>query len=281
MSALLAAYVMSRRAGLSVDLPREFDDWHSYPLLWLPAPLTATEQSAMHVRTQTWERVHDYVNAGGALFASVSGDAAIPDPAGLFGARMVDAAPAGEVTLKIVKAFGGLRPGELFKFASSGSGQRFWGVRLELAGGEVIAVDQEGRPALVANRVGAGHVLLSAYPLESYLGATPSAFDGDAAAVRAHRIVQALAAWAGVVPKIRADRPSVEVTSLPGSHHGYIVLVNHEPSAQSTQILSSLPARSLRALGSAQPAFSGTANRFKITLQGYAAGILEWSDAAP
>ena len=281
MSALLAAYVMARRAGLSVDLPREFDDWHAYPLLWLPAPLTATEQSAMHVRTPTWERIHDYVKAGGALFVSVSGDAAIPDMAALFGARMVDAAPAGEVSLKIVKAFGGLRPGELFKFAASGSGQRLWGVRLELAGGEVIAVDQDGRPALVANRVGAGHVLLAAYPLETYLGATPSAFDGDAAGVRAHRIVQAFAAWAGIVPGIRADRPSVEVASLPGAHHGYLVLVNHEPSAQSTHISSSLPARSLRALGSASPAISGTANRFNVTLPGYAGEILEWSDASP
>ena len=41
----------------------------------------------------------------------------------------------------------------------------------------MIAVDQDGRPALVAHELGKGKTLLSAYPLEHYLAHVPSVFD--------------------------------------------------------------------------------------------------------
>ena len=44
-------------------------------------------------------------------------------------------------------------------------------------GGEVIAVDEKQRPALVAHKLGKGRTLLSAYPLEAWLGSQPEAFE--------------------------------------------------------------------------------------------------------
>ena len=46
---------------------------------------------------------------GGFLYASLNGNSAIPQMAGLFGARMKDDAPVKEVTLKIIAPFGGLQ----------------------------------------------------------------------------------------------------------------------------------------------------------------------------
>ena len=58
----------------------------------------------------------------------------------------------------------------------------------------MIAVDQDGRPALVANIVGSGKTLLSAYPIETYLANTPAVFEK---AESTHRIYEAFRNWTG------------------------------------------------------------------------------------
>ncbi len=48
---------------------------------------------------------------------------------------------------------------------------------VDLKGGQVIAIDQDGRPALIANSYGKGKALLCTYPVESYLAQAPAAFE--------------------------------------------------------------------------------------------------------
>jgi hypothetical protein len=104
-------------------------------------------------------------------------------------------------------------------------------------------VDQEDRPALVTHTLGAGKTLLSAYPIESYLASTPSAFEsGD----ETHRLYEALREWAGVRPLFRTDQPSVEATSLRGVNRGYAVLVNHSAERRTVTVSTTLPIRELR-----------------------------------
>ena len=104
MSATLSAFILAHRAGLKPSLPREADDWAGYPLLLLPSPLTATDPVFAHLHTDFWERARAYVQRGGALYASLASNSAIPEMAALFGARMTDTVIDGEVTLKIVRA---------------------------------------------------------------------------------------------------------------------------------------------------------------------------------
>ena len=73
---------------------------------------------------------------------------------------------------------------------------RFW----KSKGGTVIAVDQDNRPALVANTVGSGKTLLSAYPIRKLSGELPAAFDKPE---NTHRIYQAFREWSGVKPLFR------------------------------------------------------------------------------
>jgi hypothetical protein len=192
----------------------------------------------------------------------------------IFGARLVDTVTASELTLKIVEPLGGLKPGDTFHYSVPGANQRVWGALLEVKGGKVIAVDQDGRPALVANTVGAGKTLLSAYPLETYLANTPSAFEKPEST---HRIYEAFRNWTGVKPAFQSGLPSVEVTSLRGDHRGYAVVVNHSAQAYQTTISTSLPMKSVRQIGPENSRILPLdGSGWKMDLEPYEAAIVEW-----
>jgi hypothetical protein len=208
---------LTRRAGLKTDFPREYDNWRQRPAMFVPSPLTSTESNLVHVHTDFWNKAREYVEQGGFLYASLSADAAIPGMEQIFGARLEDHAPAGEVTIRVVENFGGLKPGDTFCYSAS-SGSRQWAATLAVRGGRVIAVDGAGRPALVAHSAGSGKTLLCSYPIESYLAGQPSAFDDDQAT---HRIYRAFCSWTGLQPLFETDSASVEVSSLTGTDRGY------------------------------------------------------------
>jgi len=270
----LSSFILARQAGLKADFPREYSDWHSRPLLLLPSPLTSTDSFLVHVHTDFWEKARQYVTDGGALYASLCGDAAIPEMESLFGARLVDHSPVNEVTLKVVAAWGGLNPGDTFHYSAGGGSPRQWAATLEARGGTVIAVDQDGRPALVANRLGKGATLLCAYPLETYLASLPAAFDKEE---NTYRIYRALGEWAGVKLRFRSDQFSVEAVSLDAPDHGYLVVVNHSGKSRQATMTSALPLKSLQRLtpnGEQPVSLQGT--RWKLDLQPYEAAVFEW-----
>ena len=274
ISSALNTFILAHRAGLKSEFPREYDDWSRYPMLFLPSPLTSTASNIVHVHSDFYEKAKKYVEGGGFLYASVAADAAIPDMEKIFGARLVDAVIASEVTLKLIEPFGGLKPGDTFHFNVPGSSQRVWGSLLEVKGGKVIAVDQDGRPALVINTLGSGKTLLSAYPIETYLAGVPSAFEKQE---NTHRIYEAFRDWTGVKPALRSDQPSVEVTSLQGDHRGYAFVVNHSAQPYRVTISSSIPVKSARQLAPENSkALPIEGSSWKLDLEPYEATIVEW-----
>lgn len=274
MGSVLSSFILAHRAGLNPALPREAGDWRQYPMLLLPSPLTATDPIFVHLHTDFWEQADQYVRGGGVLYASLAANAAIPDMDTLFGARMTDAIAATELTLRIVKPFGALRRGEIFKFTIPAGTARYWGTGLAVADGEVIAVDQEQRPALVAHRLGKGATLLLAYPIESYLASQPAAFENHDTVYRLYR---ALGEWAGQQALVATDQPSVEATALRGATGGYIVLANHGGESVRTALRTALPIQALRQL---TPTGSALINRaaagWSVELPAYSGAILEW-----
>ena len=241
----LSAFILARQSGIKADLPREYSAWNRYPMLLLPAPLTGTDEMLSHVHSDFWEKAHQYLEQGGMVYASVSGNSAIPNMEQLFGARLKDRIPVQEVTLKIVAPFGSLQVGDTFHFVPSSEGADQWPAALELAGGTVVAVDQAGRPALVTNQVGKGKTLLSAYPIETYLASKPAAFETGEPAFR---IYQAFREWTGVTTPFHSSDPLVEVSSLAAADHGYAVLVNHADTAKHVTITSAKPLRTVERL---------------------------------
>jgi endo-1,4-beta-mannosidase len=270
----LSSFVLARRAGLKADFPREYDDWQKHPLILMPSPLTSTDSFLVHVHSDFWEKAKHYVSKGGALYASVAADAAIPEMESLFGARMVDANPKDDITLKIVAPFGALRVGDTFHYTVPSATPRSWGAILEVKGGTVIAVDQDNRPALVANTLGSGRTLLSAYPLENYLANLPAAFDKPE---NTHRIYEALGEWSGLKPLFRSDRPSVEVSALSGGIRGYVIVSNHSAAAETVTITA---ARALHSVAKITPRAATPVQvsgaTFKIDIGAYEGDVFEW-----
>lgn len=274
MSSVLSSFILAHRAGWKPSLPREQADWSQYPVVLLPSPITATDPMDIHLHTDFWAKASDYVRKGGVLYASVSANAAIPHMSDLFGARMTDSIPVSDLTLKIVKPFGALKPGDTLHFAVPGQSAKYWGTGLEVGTGTVIAVDQDNRPALVTHTLGAGKTLLSAYPLEAYLGNTVAVFDN---APTTYRLFTALRAWSGVEPLVSTDQPEVEASALVGSDSGYIVLVNHSGKAHRAQITTTLPVHKLKQLtADGLIALQRDGGKWGIDVPAYDGVILEW-----
>jgi endo-1,4-beta-mannosidase len=275
ISSALTSFILAHRAGLKSDFPREYSDWQEHSMLFMPSPLTSTGSTFMvHVHSDFYEKAKKYVEGGGFLYASVAADAAVPEMDPLFGAHLVDAVTSSEVTLKIVVPFGTLKAGDTLHYSVPGSAAKFWGALLEVRGGKVIAVDQEGRPALVTNTVGSGKTLLSAYPLEAYIAATPSAFEKPE---NTHRIYEAFRDWVGIKPAFRVDQPSVEVSALNGDHRGYAVLTNHSAQTYKLGVTTTLPIRRLtRILPEGPQALSLQGSTWKIDIGPYEGIVVEW-----
>ena len=275
MSSALTSFILARQAGLKADFPREYADWEKRRMLFLPSPITSTSDPFLvHVHSDFYEKARKYVEKGGFLYASVASDGAVPEMTSLFGARIVDRAISSEVTIKMVEPFGNLKPGDTFHYTVPSASIQSWGVLLEVSSGKVIAVDQDGHPALVINSIGAGKTLLSAYPIEHYLAGVPAAFDKPE---NTQHIYAAFRDWAGVTPAFRSDRPEVEVTSLTGDHRGYLAVVNHSEQPQDLTILSAIPVRSYTWITpeGARPVALEGANA-KLHLGPFEGAILEW-----
>lgn len=274
MGAWLSSYILTRRAGMKAEFPREYGDWQKYPMLVLASPLTSTDTALVHVHSDFWGKAKTYVENGGVVYASVSADAAIPEMEELFGARMVDGAPAREVTLKIVAPFGSLKPGDTFTCTASAETMNQWSAKLQVASGQVIAVDQDGRPALVAHSLGRGKTLLSAYPIEIYLANQPVAFEGKDAT---YRIYEALREWSGIKAMVWTDDPSVEAAALNAKDRGYLVVVNHSAQSKQVSIHTSLPVQALsRVTKDGTKAVTHHPSGWSLQLDPYDGAVLDW-----
>jgi len=274
MGSALTSFVLARRAHLKADFPREYADWAKRPMLFMPSPITGTSDPFLtHIHSDFYENARKYVENGGFLYASVASDGAIPDMASLFGARLVDRAPSSEVTLKIVAPFGELKPGDTFHYTVPTQTIESWGTLLEVTSGRVIAVDQNNNPALVANSIGRGKTLLSAYPIEHYLANVPAVFDQPE---NTHRIYEAFRDWVGLKPVFRADDPAIEITALNGDHRGYVVVVNHAAQAKNVTITASGVRSASRFEPQGVTAIPMDGSGWKMQLGPYEGAIVEW-----
>lgn len=272
MSSALTSFILARQVGLKADFPREYSDWEKRPMLFMPSPITSTSDPFLaHVHSDFYEKAKSYVEKGGFLYASLAADGAIPEMSSLFGARIVDRAISSEVTIKMTESFGSLKPGDTFHYSVPSASIQSWGALLEVSTGKVIAVDQNGNPALVTNSIGAGKTLLCAYPVEHYLANIPAAFDEPD---NTRKLYEAFREWTGVQPAFRSDRPEIEVSSLKGDGRGYLVVVNHSEQAQDASILSTVPVRSYSMINPDGSKLEGA--NTKVHLGPYDAAVLEW-----
>jgi endo-1,4-beta-mannosidase len=273
VGAWLSSLILGRQAGMKVGFPREAAEWEQTPMLLLPSPLTSTGENLVHVHTSFWDIVKGYVRNGGSLYASLCADVAIPEMEELFGARLADHQPVNAVTLKVVSALGDLQPGETFTYQPY-SDPRHWGATLGVKDGQVIAIDQDDRPALIVHQFGKGKTLLCTYPIESYLAVKPAAFEGQE---NSYRIYQAFRRWVGVQALFTTDQPMVEVAALARDQRGYAVLANHGPQTLDVRVTSKHPLKQATLITpSGMQDIVLSQQGWQITLDGFNGAIIEW-----
>lgn len=211
---LRQAYVSTRLADLPVAIARESDAIGSDARLYLVP-------STKHLLSPTWHRLNDLAEAGATVYVSYS-----PGPHAnqrgpwhaamnrLFGVEhqlvygLVDpVGPTYEFTF--TAAFGSLAAGTKLSFRAGGTEHSRVMLPVVATDAEVVAVDGEGRPALLVRRVGAGSMVLCTYPVE-HLAATTPRVNPDPA----RDLYDALADFAGVRRTVTVDDPRVAVDVL-------------------------------------------------------------------
>ncbi|HEX5951102.1 MAG TPA: hypothetical protein VFZ96_08870, partial [Actinomycetota bacterium] len=211
--------------------------WPDARLLLLPAPLASTSSSLLHVRTGFWQGAQAFFARGGTLYLSCSADVAIPEMDDLAGCRIADRAPAGgPATLRFVEDWGPFRVGDELALPDAPPGPRhdlhLRGVRIEVSDARPVAVDGDGRPALVVAERGAGRTVTSAYPVELLSAARP---DAHGPSDRSHGLYDGLLRAAGITPA--AAHPDVSTGTLLGPVGGLVVCTNHGPEPLTPEIL--------------------------------------------
>jgi endo-1,4-beta-mannosidase len=280
MGALLSSFVLGHRAGMKIDFPREQDDatWTKRPIVILPSPLTATSTPFLtHVHSDFYDRALKYVDDGGFLYASVAADAAVPAMDTLFGAHLSDTNTSSEITIKVEKAYGALEPGMTFDVKPPAANARSWGALLESAAdATVIARDQDGHPVLVANKRGKGKTLLSAFPLESHLAVTPSAFDRKAYKEKPQLpdlLYRSILKESGHTPLFITNDPAVSATTLTDGARGYTFVINHSPDPKKVSVTPKQPPTSATRVGGGDT-LGGA--RWDLDLPPWDARVVSW-----
>jgi hypothetical protein len=129
------------------------------------------------------------------------------------------------VELTFTRDFGGLARGTSLSFSVAGNEHVRAYLPVVPSTAEVIARDQHGRPALLRRQAGRGSLILCAYPLEYFAGATALA-NPDALVT----LYGALATHAGVRRPVSVDDPAVACDVLVHADGTrYAVLTSHAP----------------------------------------------------
>lgn len=264
LKALLEAYTLARMAGFDVVFIRELALPPSEQVRLLLAPFA-------DLLAPTWYKLQGWVEAGGVLWAGFGN--AVPNLEELFGVRperwaKFPSPPQGERTeLRMVETFGDLRPKE--QVAVSAVEAPYLSVAPTKA--RVLAVDQQGRPALTINAVGQGKAFFCPRSLEWLLasGAEPHRRSP------VHRLYRALRSEAGISPPFEAAQPLLSLSVLEdGSEMRLLVAVNQSDAPLEEEVRCERPPRRVLDVESGEE-LEVREGKFRLSLKPWGVRVLE------
>jgi endo-1,4-beta-mannosidase len=212
---LRQAYIAARLADLPVAIARESDGIGRDAKLYLVP-------STKHLLAPTWYELADLAADGATVYVSYSAGAHSNQRGpwhaamnALFGFEhrlvygLVDTVEEDEFEFVFISEFGPLAEGTRLRFRTGGTVHSRAMLPVEATEAEVVAVDGQGRPALLVRRVGAGAMVFCTYPLE-HMAATLPRVNPDPT----RDLYDALADFAGVNRAVTVEEPRVAVDSL-------------------------------------------------------------------
>jgi endo-1,4-beta-mannosidase len=229
---LRQAYISTRLADLPVAIARESDGIGRDARLYL---IPSTKQ----LLSTTWHQLTDLAAQGATVYVSYSPGAHSNQRGpwhanmnALFGVEhqlmygLIDAVEE-EFEFNFTAPFGSIAAGARLSFRGVATRHSRCMLPVKATDAEVLAVDGEGRPALLVRRVGAGSIVLCTYPIE-HLAATTPGVNPDTT----RDLYDALADFAGVERAVTVDDPRVAVDVLVhGDGTRYVWLVSQADEA--------------------------------------------------
>ena len=234
-----------KQAGINPNfLFEETIDWNVLDMKSRPkVPADSEIIFAPTIRRLTspyWRSLINFVEKGGWLYVSYSSDGWVHLFEELFGAKhnlrfgLVDL-PKEKVKITFVKDFGNISEGDTLEFLTENLTRDAAFCPVVTTTAEVIAVDDNNRPALLLNEIGEGKVIFSTYPLEHY---SSTLIDGSARQPL-YKFYSAICAAKGIRPPLMKDNKNVELGILlnnSGIIHAYAI--NHSWDEEEITIYS-------------------------------------------
>ncbi|MGJ7906570.1 cellulase family glycosylhydrolase [Actinopolyspora sp. H202] len=252
-STLRQAYTSAKLADLPVGLCRERDGIAEDCSLYLLP-------SAKQLTAPSTGKLEELAASGATLYLSYChGTGSFqrgPWIAGLdriFGVKhqlwygQVDPIQREEVELTFRTDFGGLAAGTKLSLPVAGNRHSRARLPVRATEAEIVAVDQDGDPAVLRNRVGSGWTVLCTYPIEHMADWTPGV-NPDAAV----GLYDALAEFAGVRRSVRVADPAVSADVLRHRDGRRFVFLNSQ-SPQPLRVTPEVTAGELTDLDEEKP----------------------------
>ncbi|HMK96019.1 MAG TPA: hypothetical protein VK425_00650, partial [Acidimicrobiales bacterium] len=151
-----------------------------------------------------------------------------------------------EVTFRFVAAVGELGPGSTLRFPVGAPSRSRAFLPVEPASAQVLAVDGQGRPALLRAPTGEGSMVLCTYPIEHLAASRANANPEDT-----WRLYSALATLAGVDRPVRCEDARVLVGGLTLGDGGEDVFILMNASPEQAPAVLAAPGKSLTPFGRA------------------------------
>jgi endo-1,4-beta-mannosidase len=255
IASLRQAYVAAHEADLPVAFARETDGLpEDVALLIVP--------SMKQLTSPTWRWLADRARAGATVYVSyfagvidVQRGPWYGELSALFGVQhqlrygLADPIEDDQVSFTFVEAFGNLLAGTVLTFRVGGSRDARTFLPVVADGAITLALDDRGRPALLAHQLGAGQVILCTYPLE-YMAASLPAVNPEPT----YRLYDALAVAAGIKRDVIVDDPRVLVGALDHEDgRRFIWLASQDAAPLMVKPQFSQPAQLVNLDGSAVP----------------------------
>lgn len=114
---------------------------------------------------------------------------------------------------------------------------RFWTnfkLKLEAVGAEILAADQEGRPAFTKYKLGEGEIFFSAFPIELNASCHNGVISGETA-VPYYRFYEALG-FRNPEKTAKSGSPYIGITEHKLENRRLILALNHTPEERTTEI---------------------------------------------
>jgi len=241
---LFQSYVAAREADLPIALVRERDLLERGPSVAAGAKLYLMP-CAQLVMAPTVQLMADLARRGATVYASYFAGSGRHQPGPwmpwveeTFGVAyrlrygVADLVQSDEVQFELVDAVGELAKGARLGFAVAGEGTARAYLPVDAAGAEVLAVDDQGRPALLRNRMGDGWMVLCTYPVEHMAAVTPSANPEPT-----WQLYSTLATASGVRRPLRVDDPRITVGGLRVGEKDAFVVLNLSPESVQAKLV--------------------------------------------